>query len=114
MKYYLILCLSIIAEVIGAAYMKVSEGFSHLGSTMMVISFYGLALTLYIILSNKTELGIINTIWMGGATTLVTVIGIIAFNEAISLLKFIGVLSIIMGIIGLNLPKKEYVNQGEI
>ncbi|WP_404457300.1 DMT family transporter [Oceanobacillus kapialis] len=106
-KYYTFLCFSIILEIIGASFMKISDGFTHIGATLIVVVSYGFALVFYIILSKEHELGIVNALWAGGGTILIAVSGIILFQESLSLLKIIGVLSVVFGVIGLNFPDQS-------
>lgn len=107
LKYYTFLCLSIILEVVGASFMKLSDGFTELLPTMIVLISYSVALGCYIMLTKEHEIGIVNALWAGGGTVLVTVMGLLLFHESLSYLKIIGILSIILGVIGLNLPKNE-------
>ncbi|WP_040983662.1 DMT family transporter [Oceanobacillus jeddahense] len=102
--YYVILILSIIFEVNAATFMKLSEGFTSFIPSVIVIVSYFLALTLYIWLTKVKELGIINALWSGGGTILITINGILFFNESISFIKVFGILLIVLGIIGLSLP----------
>ncbi|MFD2923950.1 DMT family transporter [Halobacillus naozhouensis] len=107
LRYYILLSFSIILEVFGASFMKKSEGFTHLGATLIVIVSYSIALALYILLTKQHELGIVNALWAGGGTILVSVIGIALFQESISLIKIVGIVCIVLGVIGLNLPNQQ-------
>lgn len=105
--YYLILIFSILFEASAATFMKVSEGFTNGLSSITVIISYIIAFTSYIWLTKEKELGIVNALWAGGGTILITISGILLFNESISLMKGIGVLLIVLGIIGLNMPVRQ-------
>ena len=107
LRYYILLSFSIILEIVGASFMKVSEGFIDFGATIIVIASYSIALSLYILLTKQHELGIVNALWAGGGTVLVSVSGIVLFQESFSLLKMIGILFIVAGVIGLNLPNQK-------
>ncbi|WP_018924613.1 DMT family transporter [Salsuginibacillus kocurii] len=113
MKTYLLLAGSIVLEVLGATFMIPAEGFTRLGPSLVVIGSYGLTLALYIILTHQHELGIINALWAGGGTALVTVSGFFFFNETLTFLKVIGVLCIIVGVIGLNLQPEQNTSEKE-
>ncbi|PTL39053.1 DMT family transporter [Alkalicoccus saliphilus] len=106
-KYYLLLSGSIILEVIGASFMKLSDGFSNTGASITFIVLYFLSLALYIILTKRTELGIVNALWSGGGTVLVAVSGIMFLQESFSMTKFFGIACVVIGVIGLNLPKRK-------
>ncbi|MCA1011562.1 DMT family transporter [Halobacillus halophilus] len=99
---YILLGLSIILEVIGATFMKYTSGFENTTASLVVILSYLLALTLYIMITKNHELGMINALWSGGGTALVTIIGIILFGETTSFQKLAGVALILAGIYGLN------------
>ncbi|WP_041601283.1 DMT family transporter [Halobacillus halophilus] len=99
---YILLGLSIILEVIGATFMKYTSGFENAAASVVVILSYLLALTLYIIITKNHELGMINALWSGGGTGLVTILGIILFGETTSFQKMVGVVLILSGIYGLN------------
>lgn len=107
LRYYILLSFSIILEVVGASFMKISEGFTHLGATLIVIGSYSIALALYILLTKQHELGIVNALWAGGGTVLVSVTGIVLFQESLSLIKIAGIACIVLGVIGLNLPSQQ-------
>ncbi|MGP4077394.1 DMT family transporter [Halobacillus sp. K22] len=99
---YVLLGLSIILEVNGATFMKYTSGFENTAASIVVVLSYLSALTLYILITKNHELGIINALWSGGGTALITVIGIILFNETTTFQKLAGVSLILAGIYGLN------------
>ncbi|UOQ44206.1 multidrug efflux SMR transporter [Halobacillus salinarum] len=101
-RRYAWLGLSIVLEVMGASLMKTSNGFTNLSASIMVIVCYFLALVLYILLTKNHGLGLMNALWSGGGTLLITVIGILFLGESISIHKWIGVILILTGIVGLN------------
>ncbi|WP_080848266.1 DMT family transporter [Cytobacillus gottheilii] len=107
LRYYILLSFSIILEIVGASFMKISEGFTQLGAAIIVIASYSIALSLYILLTKQHELGIVNTLWAGGGTVLVSVTGIVFFHESLTFIKLIGILCIVAGVIGLNLPERR-------
>jgi len=54
-------------------------------------------------LFKKYEMSIVYTIWAGVGTALVAIVGMLFFNESISLLKILFILMIIGGVVGLEL-----------
>ncbi|MCA1055851.1 multidrug efflux SMR transporter [Rossellomorea aquimaris] len=108
MKTYLLLGISIVSEVTGATFIKYSDGFTDFSATVIVILSYSLAVALYILITKDHEIGIINALWSGGGTVLVTLLGLMLFEESWSIQKGIGLALIFTGIIGLTLqPDKE-------
>jgi len=51
----------------------------------------------------KIEIGMAYAIWSGLGTALIAIIGIFWFNELVSTAKFISIILIIIGVVGLNL-----------
>ncbi|SFO96856.1 DMT family transporter [Salibacterium halotolerans] len=107
LRYYIFLSLAILLEIVGAGFMKLSKGFTEPGATIVVIAAYSLALTFYVLLTNRHGLGIINALWAGVGTVIVSAGGIILFQESVSLFKITGILFIVAGVLGLNLPKQR-------
>ncbi|MCA0993800.1 DMT family transporter [Pseudalkalibacillus hwajinpoensis] len=108
---YLWLGIAIIFEVIGATFMKFTDGFSNWGPTLIVILSYAIALLFYIFLTKDHDLGIINALWSGGGTVIIAVAGILLFQESTSLIKLLAIKLIVIGIIGLN-TKSRYRKEG--
>ena len=90
-------------EISWAIGLKMSEGFSNLGISIltiigMVLSFYFLALAL-----KEIPLGTAYAIWTGIGTIGTVIFGIILFKEPATILRFICIGLILTGIIGLKL-----------
>lgn len=106
MAYYILLIISILLEVIGVIFLKQSNGFTVLIPTLLAISFYCSSIAIYILLTAGREVGIINAVFAGTGTVLVTIFGILFFEESVSTLKIIGIGLIIYGAVSINLKKK--------
>lgn len=101
---WLYLALGIIFEVLGTVCMKLADGFTKLVPSIFVFIFYGLALTaLVMVLKKMGEIGSIYAIWASAGTALIAIIGIIWFKEAVTPMKIVSLLLIILGILGLEL-----------
>ncbi|WP_169056944.1 DMT family transporter [Bacillus pumilus] len=103
MTYYILLMLSILLEVIGVFCLNAAEGFTNFVPTILAILFYCSSIAIYILLTAHREVGTVNAVFAGTGTVLVTLIGIIFFNETISTLKLIGISLIITGAVSINL-----------
>lgn len=103
MQAWLLLALAILLEVAGTTSMKLSSGMQKLIPTIMIFVFYGLTFTLMPFVMKRLEMGAVYAIWAGVGTVLVTIIGILYFNESISLQKIFSILLICIGVIGLKL-----------
>lgn len=101
---WIYLIAAIVLEVAGTTCMKLSEGLSHVWPSIFIFIFYGLCLFVFVPLCLKSiEIGIAYAIWSGLGTILVTLIGIFAMHESITLLQIIALISITFGILGLKI-----------
>src|SRR5690625_7617531 len=84
MRGYIYLLLSILFEVIGSAFLKLSEGFTKLTPSIFLILFYSLSF-LFIIFALKTvSLSVGYSIWAGLGTAGAALVGVFIFNEMLS------------------------------
>ncbi|MCT7360886.1 DMT family transporter [Thalassolituus pacificus] len=102
MNTWWILAIAIIAEVIATSALKVSEGFTRLIPSLVVvigysIAFYGLALTLKVI-----PVGVTYAIWSGMGIVLVALIGWFVFDQKLDPAAIIGMVLIITGVVVMN------------
>lgn len=99
MNPYLILALSILAEVFGSSMLKLSNGFKKLYPSIGVfvgfgLAFYGLSTSLKAI-----PLGTSYAIWAGAGTALTSLIGIFIYKESVNLQKISGLICIVFGVV---------------
>jgi small multidrug resistance pump len=95
------LAVAIGLEVTGTIGMKLSEGLTRPGPTMlMVLSYLGCFAALSIALKTL-ELSVAYAVWSGLGLALVTLVGVAMFQESLSLWKTGSILLIILGVIGL-------------
>jgi multidrug transporter EmrE-like cation transporter len=97
------LTLAIISEVIATASLRASDGFSKpLYSVIVVVgyivAFYCVSLTL-----KSIPLGTTYAIWAGLGTAITAVIGVLLFQESVSLTRILGIALIVAGVVVLNL-----------
>ncbi len=87
----------------GTTALKLSQGFSRLAPSLVVVVSYCLSFYLLSLTLKKMEVGVVYAIWSAVGTALIATIGILWFNEPISVLKIGSLALIILGVIGLNL-----------
>ncbi len=97
------LILAIILEVIGTSFLKLTEGFTKLVPSIIVVVSYGLTFFFLSLTIKKLDLGLTYALWSALGTALIVVIGVIFFKEPINLLKVGSLVLIILGVVGLNL-----------
>jgi small multidrug resistance pump len=101
---YLFLVGAIILEVVGTVALKLSEGFSKvIPSAVVVVGYLGSFLLLGIGLNKGLSVSVAYAIWAGAGTALVAIAGIVLFKEQISTIGFVGIGLIIAGVVMLEL-----------
>ncbi|MFB4213470.1 multidrug efflux SMR transporter [Shouchella sp. JSM 1781072] len=103
MKNVILLFLAIGIEVLGTMFMNQSNGFTQWLPSIMVFICYLTALVLCIYLLKELEVGLVNALWSGLGTFAVVLLGILFLNESVSLLKALGMIFVIVGVVLLNL-----------
>jgi spermidine export protein MdtJ len=102
MKYWLFLAVSIIAEVTGTLSMKYASMYgSHLGHlamyVMITLSYIALSMAI-----KRIALGVAYALWEGFGVLLITLFSVTLFAESLPLLKGIGLVVLVLGIVLLN------------
>ncbi len=100
------LVLTILAETAAVLFMKASNGFRDKTMASAAVLTYALSF-IFLTLAFKTlPVGVANAIWAGASTVLVAVLGIYLFREQLTLLQWISLGLVILGLIGLNWESK--------
>lgn len=102
MKPYILLAVSIIAEVFATTILKVSDGFTILLPSIGVIAGYALSFLFLGLTLKMMPLSLAYAIWAGMGTALTTLISVTVWGEFLSVFKIIGILLIVGGVIVLN------------
>lgn len=108
MTTYIILFFAILAEILATSALKLSEGFSKLIPSIVVICGYCLAFWLMSITLKALPVGIVYAIWSGFGIIGIAIIGVLFFKEAFTLWHFLGISLIIAGVIILSLISKNH------
>ena len=103
MQSWLILIAAIILEVAGTTAMKLSDGFTRPLPSVLLVVFYLFSLTALTLALKRIDVGIAYAIWAGVGTVLVAIVGVMWFQEPVSLLKVASILMIAAGVVGLHL-----------
>lgn len=101
-KYYGLLAVSIVAEVIGTTLMKLSEGFTEPLYSLGTIVAYVISFGIFVVVLKYVQLGLAYGIWGGVGTAITTMIGCIGWGEPFTLFTGVGVVLIVGGIILMN------------
>ncbi|GGT01084.1 hypothetical protein GCM10010156_68850 [Planobispora rosea] len=101
---WLMLAGAIIAEILATTALKLSDGFSHKGWSLLVVAGYGTAFYLLAqALKLQMEVGTAYAVWSGAGTAAIAAIGVLFLGESLNLAKIAGIALIIGGVLVLNL-----------
>ncbi|NBE97520.1 multidrug efflux SMR transporter [Nonomuraea sp. KC401] len=101
---WLLLTLAIASEVLATSALKLSNGFTHLGWSVVVAAGYIVSFALLAqALKLHLEVGTAYAVWSGAGTAAIAVIGALFLGETLTPLKIGGILLIIGGVVVLNL-----------
>ncbi|MBC6429628.1 multidrug efflux SMR transporter [Nostoc sp. HG1] len=99
---WIYLIAAILFEVSGTTCMKLSQGFTKIGPSILIVVFYGLCFTFLTLALKKLEVSVAYSVWAGLGTVLIAIIGIVWFRESATFMKLMSIALIIMGVIGIN------------
>lgn len=100
---WLYLALAILLEISGTTCMKLSEGFTRLVPSILLVVFYTLSFGMLTLALKKLDVSIAYAIWSGVGTALIAAIGVLWFKEPATALKLISLGLIVIGVVGLNM-----------
>lgn len=108
MKYWLFLSLAIVLEVAGTISMKFSDGFAKLVPSILIFVFYAASFAALTLALKGIEISVAYAVWSGVGTVLIATIGILYFKDAATMLKFVSIFLIIVGVVGLKIGSTSY------
>jgi small multidrug resistance pump len=101
---WLLLTFAIASEVLATSALKLSNGFTHIGWTIVVAAGYIISFVLLAqALKLQLDMGTAYAVWSGIGTAAIAVIGALFMGEPLTPYKIGGILLIIGGVIVLNL-----------
>ena len=100
---WLYLVLAILLEVSGTTCMKLSEGFTRVVPSILLVVFYTLSFGMLTLALKKIDVSVAYAIWSGVGTAMIATIGVLWFKEPATAMKLISLGLIIIGVVGLNL-----------
>ncbi|GAA2208234.1 multidrug efflux SMR transporter [Nonomuraea monospora] len=101
---WILLALAIASEVLATTALKLSDGFSHLGWSIVVAAGYLTSFALLArVLKLQLDMGTAYAVWSGAGTAAIALIGAAFMGETLTAYKIGGILLIIGGVVLLNL-----------
>lgn len=107
MRGYVYLALSILFEMIGSTFLKLSNGFTNMIPSILLIFFYLLSFSIFVQALKTIALSVGYSIWSGVGTAGTALVGIFVFKEVLSSINILGLLLIIVGVVIMQWNKKE-------
>jgi len=107
MQTYLLLFFAILAEVIGTVSLKLSNGFTKLIPSAVVVIGYGASFYLLSLALKAMPIGVAYAIWSGVGLILTVVAGMIVWRETLDWARVIGIVLILVGIVFINVISKS-------
>ena len=99
MSSQLALLIAILAEVAATSALKASDGFSKLLPSLIVVAGYGSAFFFLSLALKTIPMGVAYAIWSGVGIVLVSLAGLLVYNQKLDLPALVGMALIIAGVI---------------
>lgn len=103
MNPWLTLMAAIVCEVIGTSNLKLSDGFTVLLPSALVIVFYATSFYLFSLALREIDVGVAYAVWSGLGTALIATLGVVFFREQMSPERAFWLSCIIAGVVGLHM-----------
>ena len=103
---YLYLVIAIVAEVIATSALKASDQFSKILPSIIVVIGYGVAFYYLSLVLKTIPIGVAYAIWSGAGIALVTVVGLVFFDQKLDFAAIIGISLIVAGVVVMNVFSK--------
>ncbi len=100
--HWVLLSIGIAIEIVATTSLKLSDGFTKLGFAGLTLICFGLAFYVMSLVVRTMPVGIAYSVWAGGGIAGVTLVGILAFGQALDGFGYLGIALIIAGVIVLN------------
>lgn len=107
---YIYLALAIVAETVATTALKMSEQFTRLWPSLIVVIGYAAAFYLLSLSLRTIPIGVAYGLWSAIGIVLITTIGAIGFKQIPDLPAIIGMILIIAGVLIINLFSKMTVH----
>lgn len=96
---YLYLSIAIIFEVIATSSLKASEEFSKLIPSIIVVVGYAVSFYCLSIVLKSIPMGITYAIWSGVGIVLISLVGVLFFQQKLDIAAILGMALIILGVV---------------
>jgi small multidrug resistance pump len=104
---YAMLLVAIVLEVIGTTALQMSQQFTRLGPTVVLVVCYTAAFYCLSVTLRAIPVGVAYAIWSALGIVLISLVGLIFFKQKLDLAAVIGLALIIAGVLVVNLFSKS-------
>jgi small multidrug resistance pump len=99
---WLLVAVSVIAEVVGTVALKYSDGFSKVFPSGAAATCYALAIWLMAVAMRHLDMGITYAVWAASGSAATALVGIAFFGEQLGTVKALGLVCVVGGVVMLN------------
>jgi small multidrug resistance pump len=99
----ILLTLAIATEIVGTVLLRISDGLSKLWPSAGMLVAYGLSVALLAHVLKELDIGFAYAVWAGVGTAMIAMIGFVAWDEPMGVVKVLSIAAVIVGVVGLNL-----------
>ena len=110
MMHWLILAVAIVAEVIATSALKLSDGFTRLWPSLLVVVGYGTAIYLLSLTLKVIPVGIVYAIWSGIGIVLIAVVATLFLGQRLDAPAMLGMALIVSGVVVIHLFSRVSVH----
>jgi len=107
---WVFLSIAILAEVIGTSALKVSDGFTRLVPSLVVVLGYGISFFFLSLTLRTLPVGVAYAVWSGVGMALIALIGWLFLEQPLDAPAIAGLVLIGAGVAVLNLCSRSVVN----
>ena len=106
MHPYLLLGISIVAEVVATSALKSSQGLTRLGPSALAVLGYCVAFYLVSKVMNHMATGVVYAVWSGLGIVLISLVGWLLYGQKLDLPAVVGMAMIVGGVLVMQLFSK--------
>lgn len=106
----LLMSIAICFEVLGTVCMKLSEGFSAIIPSILMLVFYGLGFMAFVACIARIQISIAYALWTAIGMVAISLIDIAFFDAHLSGTKILAFILISLGVVGLTLEPQPKVS----
>ena len=103
MNAWTYLIIGIFFETAGTTALKLSNGFTNLGPSVLCVVFFTISLYLVSLSIRSIDISVAYAVWSGVGVVMLTLVGAFYFHESLAPSKLIFIGLIVAGVVGLQL-----------